>query len=1118
VALLYLAGCGTQANSTTAPLLQRCLHVAGQGEAVLTIATAQPGRLLVTLQERGLSVSAHLDASAEAASPVARIGTIELLANTAGAQTHTLHVRTQDDHDLAGEVCATAELVPESTRQRLEAEKAFADAAQAVYTESWAAAFDGYLAAARRYDELGLRRHAARARHALAELAYRRFDRKRDSYALASLALQDFGNVDPVYIGALAALQAKALIDLPGSSPKALEPEIRERLEAARRYESASSLGARELLHLDVETGFLEYSLDRQDRAATIFADVARRCRAAREWDCYGTASQNLALFAEERSNYALALSTYADALHSLDPQRNPRLVADIQDNLGHLQGQVGLFSASERTHAEAMLQYARLGDCPGFRRTLARAGSLLVQIGTLGDAEHDLSEAASLDCTDLLAGVATSSQVPALQATNLRRDTILPREAETDRQEHERLCQHAIDAASLAEDNQVVVFNALLSLGDALQLEGESTRAERCINAAHSYASTARARMRYANARGSIFLEQRNAGAARASFEQTLRIADQARIPSGNEHRGAAHLGIVRSQLLTGDGVAALGSAYQALRSSVARGDLDQTITSLQLIASAYRATGKNADAGHALQVALALSEAVPIDELDGETRATYLATQHTVFADLTDLFASQAGNDEQLSWQAFAISERGRARSLRYAETQETRDAESSFDAPPAARYQHLLRDVVRLTGDAQSGSSLIDALGQAATRESAPADAPDREQIQQSLKRLDATLVEYAVGSHNMLAFVLDADVLSIVELGDRSQISAAVAQLRDRLRDAESPAAAVRDAAQRLASLVLWPLRSRLSGHRIIFVPDDSLHTVPFSVLPWSPEQDAPLLVERSETVVAPSAVFLTRARPATRSSAGAPRIVAIGDPVFRLSEWQRECLHEAQTPAAEGRSSASSKTDRAASDWTEYLPRLPGTRDEVSELAKLARQSQPSSHVEILMGCAAVASALRSAANTGVDLLHIATHARVDAERPRLSALALTPDTATNPPTSAFGLLDILGLKLKSRLVVLSACDTSRGRLLPGEGVLGPAQAFLQAGSAAVLASYWRVDDAATARFMERFYTHLFAEHQTAAAALRSAQLDAAHTSSFHTWAAFALYGWPDSSI
>jgi CHAT domain-containing protein len=137
---------------------------------------------------------------------------------------------------------------------------------------------------------------------------------------------------------------------------------------------------------------------------------------------------------------------------------------------------------------------------------------------------------------------------------------------------------------------------------------------------------------------------------------------------------------------------------------------------------------------------------------------------------------------------------------------------------------------------------------------------------------------------------------------------------------------------------------------------------------------------------------------------------------------------------------------------------------------------------------------------------------------VDAQRPRLSALALTPEAGGSPATSAFGLLDILGLKLRSKLVVLSACDTSRGRLLPGEGVLGPAQAFLEAGSAAVLASYWRVDDAATASFMQRFYTHLFAEHLSAAAALRRAQLEAAHTSSPHTWGAFALYGWPDSSI
>ena len=1115
---MLLAGCGSH-GAPPAQVTRQCLHVRGEGQTDLTLVAPRAGLLLVTLEERGLSVSANIDSSGEASSPVSRLGAIALLAESARSQTHTLHVRTQDDRELSGEVCATLEIIPAEQTERRQAELAFAAAARAAQAGDWQSAFASYLSAARGYDSLGLSRSAAQARYALSELAYRRFDRKRDSYALASLALEDYGDTaDPVYTGALLNLQAKALLDLPGSDAKVMEPAIRARLTAARRHESASTLGFRELLRLDLQNGFLEYSLEAQDRATAIFSDVAQRCRNAHDWDCYASASQNLALFAEERSNYALALAIYSDALHSLDARLHPRLVADIQDNLGHLQGHVGLFSASELSHAEAMRKYARLGDCPGFRRTLARAGSLLVQVGTLGDAEQDLAAAASLDCPDLLASVENPVEHSAAEDTSLQPVGVIPRDANTKHHPRSLLCQRSIDAGSMAVDNQLVVFNALLSLGDALQLQGETAGAERCINAAQTYAATARARMRLDNARGAIFLERGEAQRARLSFEQTLRIAGETRIPQGNEHLGYARLGLVKAQLLAGDSEPALHSAYRALQTSVARGDIEQTVTSLRLVAGAHRATGKADEAAHALQVALALSEAVPIDELDGETRATYLATQHTVFTELTDLFASQAASDEATAWRAFEVSELGRARSLRYAESQETRDAAPSFNAPPAASYQQLVRELVQLQASSSESSpqALLDAVASAAARVSPPPDALDQTQMQHTLQVLDATLIEYAVGSHDMFAFVLDAHALSVVRLGERTEISAAVSQLRDRLRDAESPAATVREAAQHLAQLVIWPLRAKIAARRIIFVPDDSLHTIPFAVLPWSSEMQAPLMVERAETVVAPSALFLTRTRVAAQPPVAAPRIELIGDPIFRISDWRRECLEGGAPPerlSAQGRS-----TDRAVSDWTESLPRLPGTRTEVSAVAKLARQTRPGSHVETLLGCAAVPNALRAAANGGADLLHIATHARVDAERPRLSALALTPDPATSSPTSAFGLLDILGLKLSSRLVVLSACDTSRGRLLPGEGVLGPAQAFLQAGSAAVLASYWRIDDAATASFMQRFYMHLFAEHLPAAAALRSAQLEAARNSSSHTWAAFALYGWPDSSI
>ena len=279
----------------------------------------------------------------------------------------------------------------------------------------------------------------------------------------------------------------------------------------------------------------------------------------------------------------------------------------------------------------------------------------------------------------------------------------------------------------------------------------------------------------------------------------------------------------------------------------------------------------------------------------------------------------------------------------------------------------------------------------------------------------------------------------------------------------------------------------------------------------AVLPWAADPGQQLLLQHAETSVIPSALFLMRVHPGVSRQSEMPRITLIGDPVFRVTDWQRECTDTDTAQAASG-------LRRTLSAWTEALPRLPGTRSEVMGIARLARESRPGSRIETLVGCAAAPSALRRAAGIDVDLLHIATHARIDAQRPRLSALALTPESPQDTPASTFGLLDILGLKLNSKLVVLSACETSRGRLLPGEGVLGPAQAFLQAGSAAVLASYWRVDDQVTSTFMQRFYKYLLVDRLSASAALRKTQLESAAAGKSYEWAAFSLYGWPDSSI
>jgi CHAT domain-containing protein len=84
---------------------------------------------------------------------------------------------------------------------------------------------------------------------------------------------------------------------------------------------------------------------------------------------------------------------------------------------------------------------------------------------------------------------------------------------------------------------------------------------------------------------------------------------------------------------------------------------------------------------------------------------------------------------------------------------------------------------------------------------------------------------------------------------------------------------------------------------------------------------------------------------------------------------------------------------------------------------------------------------------------------------------------------------------IAGLPLQGlELVVLSACETGLGEVAGGEGAFGLQRAFHTAGARDVVASLWKVDDAATAALMKLFYHALWVESKPPLAALRGAQL------------------------
>jgi CHAT domain-containing protein len=92
------------------------------------------------------------------------------------------------------------------------------------------------------------------------------------------------------------------------------------------------------------------------------------------------------------------------------------------------------------------------------------------------------------------------------------------------------------------------------------------------------------------------------------------------------------------------------------------------------------------------------------------------------------------------------------------------------------------------------------------------------------------------------------------------------------------------------------------------------------------------------------------------------------------------------------------------------------------------------------------------------------------------------------------------------------LVTLSACRSAGASTLSGEGPVGFAWAFFQAGADNVVASLWDVNDRSTADMMSDFYSEIGAGHSYPAA-LRQAKLKMLQTNYRrpYYWAPFQLY-------
>jgi CHAT domain-containing protein/tetratricopeptide (TPR) repeat protein len=265
----------------------------------------------------------------------------------------------------------------------------------------------------------------------------------------------------------------------------------------------------------------------------------------------------------------------------------------------------------------------------------------------------------------------------------------------------------------------------------------------------------------------------------------------------------------------------------------------------------------------------------------------------------------------------------------------------------------------------------------------------------------------------------------------------------------------------------------PLRELPPGiRRLVLVPDDVLHQLPFAALRASPQ--APPLASRFQLIEVPSATLWLDWQQRRAPPSPIPAL-ALADPPL---------------PGAVGESRPAPAKERAAAAVFASGVRLGPLPYARRESQAVVRNLGGGSMQRV--GREANEAFLKSTPLTRFGVLHFATHAVTDESNPDRSGVLLAPGAANQD-----GLLqirEIVDLDLRGRVVVLSACSSNTGALLRGEGVMSLARAFFQAGARTVVASLWRLRDDEAADFFDRFYRHL-GQGASVAAALQGAQVE-----------------------
>ena len=334
----------------------------------------------------------------------------------------------------------------------------------------------------------------------------------------------------------------------------------------------------------------------------------------------------------------------------------------------------------------------------------------------------------------------------------------------------------------------------------------------------------------------------------------------------------------------------------------------------------------------------------------------------------------------------------------------------------------------------------------------------------------------ILQYTVLENRVLIWVISKEKISVLP----SEIESPA--LREKIEnylkllqsnDREKQAGAQNLSAE-LYNLLISPVLPLLDpAKEICLIPNKSLFYLPFAALIST--NGTPFLQDFTIFYAPSASVFIICTENARKKSDSSNEtLLSVGNPAF-----DREAFQD--------------------------LPNLPAAESEARDIGKFYESSS------VLINSDATREKFENSFKNA-DIVHFAGHYLVDNNSPMDSCLLLAKTTKNEK--GVLSNAELAGEKLlRTKLVVLSACQTGVENYYKGEGLIGLSRTFLASGVPLVVASQWQVDSDATAELMKNFHRYRRQENLPTAVALRRAQIDMLKSdeSRFHSpyfWAAF----------